>query len=150
MGTVTSTQHAAAPVDVVYRLARDVESFPEIMPDVESVEILERDNGRTVTRWVGVVAQLGRKIKWTEEDHWDDEKRVCVFEQIEGDYEVYRGTWTFEEAPDGGTTIEMELEVEINVPLVGPLLKKLVLKLTKQNVDGMLQALARKAEAEAS
>lgn len=150
MGVVKCHLESSAPVCVLYRLAKDVESFPEIMPDVESVEVIERQGSRTVSRWVGVVRQLGRKLSWTEEDHWDDEQRVCLFEQIEGDYDVYRGRWEFREAPGGGSIIELELEVEINVPLVGPLLRSLVLKLTKQNAEGMLQALAQKAEAEAS
>jgi len=33
---------------------------------------------------------------------------------------------------------------------VGALLKSLVMKLTRQNAEGMLEALARKAEAQAS
>ncbi len=150
MGVVKCSQESSAPVDLLYRLAKDVESFPEIMPDVESVEILDRDGPRTVSRWVGVVKQLGRKLKWTEQDHWDDERRVCSFEQIEGDYDVYKGTWAFSERSDGGSLVEMEIEVEINVPLVGALLKSLVMKLTQRNAQGMLEALARKAEAQAS
>jgi ribosome-associated toxin RatA of RatAB toxin-antitoxin module len=144
---VVCEQESTAPVDRIYALAKNVEAFPEIMPDVESIEVLERDGNRTVTRWVGLVRQLARKIRWTERDEWDDAARVCTFEQTEGDYDVYRGVWSFHEREGGGTRVRLELEVEIDVPLVGALLRGLVLKLTRLNAEGMLRALAAKAEA---
>jgi ribosome-associated toxin RatA of RatAB toxin-antitoxin module len=69
-----------APLDRVYALAKDVESFPEFMPDVESLEIVERsdDGSRTVTRWVGIAKEFRIKIKWTEEDLWDDGTHLPV------------------------------------------------------------------------
>jgi len=147
MGRIVCEQTSTAPVDAVYALAKQVEGFPEIMPDVESVEVLSRDGSRTTTRWVGLVRQLGRRIRWTEQDEWDDERKVCTFDQVEGDYEVYRGVWTFSETDTGGTLIHLDLEVDINVPLIGALLRSVVTKLAKQNAEGMLAALARKAEA---
>jgi ribosome-associated toxin RatA of RatAB toxin-antitoxin module len=147
MGRVVCEQTSAAPVDTVCALAKQVEGFPEIMPDVESVEVLERDGCRITTRWVGLVRQLGRRIRWTEQDEWDDDRKVCTFSQVEGDYEVYRGVWTFSKTESGGTLIHLDLEVDINVPLIGALLKKVVTRLAKQNAEGMLAALARKAEA---
>src|SRR5580658_8105094 len=86
-----------APVDRVYALAKDVEAFPGFMPDVESVVVEERstDGSRTVTRWVGVAADFKLKIRWTEEDVWDDAAHTCRFSQVKGDYKAYAGIWTF-------------------------------------------------------
>lgn len=147
MGTVVCERPAAAPVERVYALAKEVERFPEIMPDVESVEVLEREGNRTKTRWVGLIKQLNRRIKWVEQDEWDDERHVCVFDQVEGDYKTYRGTWSFTPTESGGTLMRLEVEVEIDVPLVGALLRGVVMKLTRQNAEGMLEALAQRAEA---
>src|ERR1051325_1931086 len=42
-----------APVDRVYAIARDVESFPDYMEDLQSTTVLERsdDGNRTITEW---------------------------------------------------------------------------------------------------
>src|SRR5579884_1389394 len=41
----------AAPASVVYELAKDQERFPQFMPDVESVVILERHPAYVLSRW---------------------------------------------------------------------------------------------------
>ncbi len=145
MGTITVEHVSPALLERVYAVAKDVERFGEIMPDVESVTILERQGSTTVTRWVGIVQKLGRKIVWTERDEWDDAAHVCRFEQVEGDYDTYRGVWSFANTPEGGCKMTIELEVEIQIPLVGPLLKSLITKLTRQNAERMLEAIATEA-----
>lgn len=133
------------PVDVVYSLAKQVERFPDIMPDVESVEVLERDGQNTITHWVGSIKQFNRTIQWTEEDEWDDETHTCKFRLKEGDFDKYEGTWKFEETPEG-TRVCLDLEYEYNVPLIGAIIKALVRKLMQQNTDQMLAALKQEAE----
>ncbi len=133
------------PVDVIYSLAKQVEKFPEIMPDVESVEVLERDGPNTLTHWVGSIKQFNRTIQWTEEDEWDDDNHTCEFRLREGDLDKYEGTWKFEEVP-GATRVCLDLEYEYNVPLIGAIIKGLVRKLMQQNCDQMLAALKQEAE----
>jgi ribosome-associated toxin RatA of RatAB toxin-antitoxin module len=146
LATLKVAKQIAAPIERVYALARDVEKFPEIMPDVETVRILSEDGPVRTSEWVGIVRQFKRRLTWTERDVWDDEAHSCVFEQTEGDFEVYRGEWCFVES-DGGTMAELALEFELHVPLIGPLIKAVVAKLMKANCDNMLDALAKAAEA---
>ena len=54
-----------------YELAKDMESFPKFMPDVQSVEVVKRGENMTVTDWSTEID--GTEIIWTEEDHFDDE-----------------------------------------------------------------------------
>lgn len=132
----------------MYQLAKKVESFPEYVSDVESVKVLERsdDGSRTLTEWVGVVRDFKIKVRWTEEDLWDDDAYTCSFRQTTGDYQEYSGTWAFEETPDGQTKFVSTIDYVIEIPLVGPLLKALVAKLVRTNVQRILEAV--KAEAE--
>lgn len=140
------TREIKAPIDAVYALAKDVERFPEIMPDVDSVEVVSREGSRLVTRWVGNIRQFNRKLKWEEWDEWNDSDYSCEFEQTEGDFTVYRGGWKF--TTDGATTTaQLTVEFELHVPLVGALIKNVVAKLTKANCEGMLEALGTTAEA---
>ncbi len=138
----------AAPLEKVYALARDVESFPSFMPDVESVTVLERsaDGARTVTEWVGVAEQFKIKIRWTEEDLWDDQSHTCRFTQLKGDYTSYGGLWTFTDMGSGQTKFASAIDYELDIPLIGPLLKKMVARLMTDNTQKILDAVKRRAE----
>src|SRR5579875_2981321 len=110
----------AAPARDVYELAKDQERFPEFMPDVESVTVLERRGDAIVTRWKTLVEEA--PIEWTEEDRFDD----C----------------------GGGTArVVLSVEYDFGVPtlaeLIGPTLQRKV----QENSEMMLQGLKREAEA---
>ncbi len=150
MPTITSELTIAAPLGLVWEIAQDVEKLPEIMPDLDSVKVLEEEQTstatrRTVTDWVGRIKQFNRKVAWTEEDIWNYETHTCHFWQLKGDFDEYRGEWRF--ARDGaGTRVTLELEYRFNVPLLGALMGKVVQKLMQDNSDSMLKSL--KAEGE--
>lgn len=146
MPVVKAVVEVAAPLERVFALARNIEAFPEFMPDVQEVEIVEPEaEGRQVSRWVGVVKEFKRTITWTEEDYWDEATHSCRFAQVEGDFAVYQGTWDFNER-DGKTEVVLKLEYEYDVPLIGNLIKKLLMRKMQENCDNMLTAI--KAEAE--
>lgn len=146
MARVDASIVIAVPIDQVYALARAVENFPEFMPDLESVEVLERWNGNTISRWVGLVQ--GRKIRWVEEDIWDDGAYRCTFRQREGDFTRYEGTWQFEVSPEG-TRTTIEVDFELDIPLAGSLLSNLLRTLMRKNIHNMLVALKSRAEGSA-
>lgn len=147
MSRVESSVIIQGDMDKVFALARDVESFPEFMPDVKKVTILERspDGSRVVSEFVGYIKDFKMTIKWTEEDEWDEQAKTCGFKLVKGDFKEYSGLWTFE-AVDGGTRFSSAIDFEYEIPLIGPIIKTLVARLMKQNVDNMLNALKAKAE----
>ncbi len=145
MATVESKIVVNAPVERVYEVARDIERFPEFMDDVVEVEILEQTGDRQVSHWVGRIEEFNRTIEWTEEDYWNDAERRCDFTMLEGDFTAYSGTWRFE--PDEeGTLVTLVVEYEYNVPLIGPLIKRLLYKKVQANCDNMLAAIKSEAE----
>lgn len=143
MANVEASTIIRAPLDRVYAMAQDVERFPQFMPDLESVTVLERGPSGTLTRWVGVVQ--GRKIRWVEEDEWDDTRHVCVFRQRSGDFSRYQGTWAFEATADG-TRTSLAVDFELDIPLAGALLSSLVKVLMRKNCESMLAALKGQLE----
>jgi coenzyme Q-binding protein COQ10 len=146
MPEVSSSIVIRAPLDTVYARARRVEEFPEFMPDLERVTVLERKGDvPSLTEWVGVVE--GRRIRWIEEDRWDDAAHRCRFRQREGDFDRYEGTWDFA-AEDGGTRTTITVAFEFGIPLIGRLLAGLLKTKMRENIDGMLQALRRQIEGE--
>lgn len=136
----------AAPARVVYELAKDQERFPEFMPDVETVTVLEHHAGGAVSRWKTLVEEA--PIEWTEEDRFDDDALRIDYKLIEGDLDKFEGAWTFAER-DGVTHVSLGVEYDFGVPtlaeLIGPTLEKKV----RENSEMMLAALKREAEARA-
>ena len=137
-----------APTERVYELAKDVERFPEFLPNVQQVTVRERDGARTVSEWVGLVPEFRRTIKWVEEDMWDDQARSCRFRSLSGDWDRYEGVWTFE-ADGEGTRVKLEIGYDYNVPLIGPLIRELLRRLVQRNAEETLEGLRRRAEGEA-
>jgi ribosome-associated toxin RatA of RatAB toxin-antitoxin module len=150
MPKIESRIQINAPRDSVWQLAQDVEKLPDILPDLDSLSVLEREEKpgnvtRTVTSWQGRIKQFNRRIDWTEEDLWNNEERTCRFWILKGDFNTYEGEWRFLERGEN-TEVVLDLEYEIIIPLVGALMGKVVQKLMQQNSDGMLEALKTEAE----
>ncbi len=147
MATIECRVVVHAPVARVYAIARDIERFPEFMDDVVEIEILEQTPERQVSRWVARIEEFKRNIEWTEEDFWNEDEHNCRFQMLEGDFTAYGGTWTFDEDEEG-TVAMLVVDYEYHVPLIGPLIKKLLFRKVTENCDNMLAAI--KAEAEPS
>ena len=147
MAVVRSSIEIDGPLERVYALAKDIESFPEFMPDLKSVTIIERseDGSRITSDWVGIVKEFKTLVKWTEQDIWDDAARTCTFSLVKGDYSKYSGVWTFTDL-GGRTRFDSEIEVEYDVPLIGALIRGLIARKMKDNVDNMLAAIKGKVE----
>jgi len=133
----------AAPARVIYDLAKDMERYPEFMPDVKSVTVISRNGNTTTTRWKTLVEEA--PIEWTEVDVFDDARTRIDYHLIEGDLDKFEGAWTFEER-DGKTRVVLGVDYDFGVPtlaeLIGPTLQKKV----EENSLMMLNALKAKAE----
>ena len=133
----------AAPARDVYELAKDQERFPQFMPDVDSITVLERHGDRLLTHWKTLVEDA--PIEWTEEDRFDDARCVITYHLIDGDLDKFEGSWTFVEGP-AGTQVTLGVDYDFGVPtlaeLIGPTLEKKV----RENSEMMLAALKREAE----
>jgi coenzyme Q-binding protein COQ10 len=136
----------AAPPRAVYELAKQQERFPEFMPDVESITVLERRPSGTLTRWKTLVEEA--PIEWTEDDRFDDENLRIDYKLLEGDLDKFEGSWSFTET-DGKTHVVLGVDYDFGVPtlaeLIGPTLERKV----RENSEMMLAALKREAESNA-
>lgn len=133
----------AAPARVVYELAKDQERFPQFMPDVETVTLLEQHADRALSRWKTLVEEA--PIEWIEEDRFDDAAMRIDYKLLEGDLDKFEGAWTFDER-DGATHVVLGVDYDFGVPtlaeLIGPTLEKKV----RENSEMMLAALKVEAE----
>lgn len=138
-----------APIEHVYRIAKNVEAFPEIMEDLQSLKILERspDGSRTTTEWVGLIREFRMTIKWVQEDRWDDSVHRDEFTMVRGDMDRMGGWWQFTSESDRSTRFDSMVDYEYNVPLIGPMVKALIKKKMTDNLQATMDAIKRQAEA---
>lgn len=127
-------------------MGKQMENFPQFMPDVENVMIIKREGNKAVSEWITNVE--GTPIIWTEEDTFFDEKLEISYRLIEGDLEKFEGTWRF--IPEGkGTKVILGVEYDFGMPslteLIGPTLELKV----KENCEMMLQGMKAKIEGKA-
>ena len=146
MPFVETTVVVHAPARVVYDLAKDQERFPDFMPDVELVTVLERDGDRVISRWKTLVEEA--PIEWIEEDRFDDASLRVDYRLLEGDLDTFQGAWTFEER-DGATFVRLGVEYDFGVPTLAELIGPTLHKKVEENSAMMLAALKREAEAQA-
>jgi ribosome-associated toxin RatA of RatAB toxin-antitoxin module len=132
--------HAPA---VVFAAARQVTRFPDVLSNLDSVEVLEDDGqGSTVTRWLASfsVGPLTKQVAWTERDHWDENALTCRFDLVEGDMKTYNGVWTFS-ANSTGCLVDLRVDFELGIAMLGPMIDKIVNQLMQKNCDDLLEAL---------
>ncbi|GAC1655436.1 MAG: hypothetical protein NVS9B12_06550 [Vulcanimicrobiaceae bacterium] len=143
MPYVESSIEIAAPARKVYELAKEQERFPQFMPDVESVTVVERHADRILTKWNTLVEEA--PIEWLEEDRFDDERGRIDYKLLEGDLDKFQGAWTFEETA-GFTKVVLSVDYDFGVPVLAELIGPTLQRKVQENSDMMLAAL--KAEAE--
>lgn len=145
MPTVDTSVWINAPLEKVYAIAKDSERYPEFMKEVQSLTIVERAEGRVVSDWVGIVPTFGLKVRWRQEEVWNDADHQSRFKQLSGDYDSLEGTWTFREE-NGGTRFDQHLDYEYNVPTLGPLVKKVIFNIVKNNLESVNAGFKKRAE----
>ncbi|MBG98003.1 hypothetical protein CL659_02620 [bacterium] len=132
-------------------LSMNPEILAKQMPGVKSVKILKKKekNGLIVqtVAWDGVLeaGPIKKDLSWIEEDSWDIENKKCQFVQTEGSFKIYNGAWMFEDVQNGCES-SISLEYDAGVPLVGPLIDKLIKKVVIENLEALLSALEKVAK----
>lgn len=127
----------------IYPILKEMERYPEFMEDLISVEVLERKENTTVTKWVSNVD--GRTIKWTELDVFDDENLHISYRQLEGDLKRFEGEWSLTPI-EGGTEIKLTVDFEFGIPMIAGLLNPILKKKVRENSANMLKAIKEKME----
>lgn len=143
MARISVSRAIFKDLGLVYEKAKNVERLASFLPNLEEVRILRKEGREVDSLWRGRFQ--GREVKWTERDVWDDEKKECRFFVLEGDFKKYEGVWRF--LPEGNATrVELEIEYDLGIPLVGALIHAFLRKTMEENARAMLQALQKSVE----
>jgi ribosome-associated toxin RatA of RatAB toxin-antitoxin module len=144
MPVVETTIWIDAPLDKVYEIAKDSASYPEYMKDVQSVTPIERSGNTLIADWVGIIPQFRLKVRWRQEETWDDVHHRSKFRQLQGDYDRLEGEWIFVQE-GSGTRFSQRLDYEYNVPTLGPLVKKVIHAIVVKNLQAIEEAFRHRA-----
>src|SRR5688572_8192319 len=105
-----------APAAAVYRLAAEVERWPELLPHYRWVTLLERAGNRKLVEMAA--SRDGIPVSWQAVQELFPEVPRITFMHVKG---VTRGMaveWSFREV-DGGTLVRIDHELALPWPVVG-------------------------------
>ena len=139
MPTVEVSHVVGAPIDSVYEILTDMASFPRFMKTVQSITILERGEGYTVSEWVAKLQ--GARFRWVERDRFYPQEWRITYDQTEGDLKVFRGHWALERVPKG-TQVTLVTEFEFGMPMLSSLLNPVAKIAIRDNARTMVQGIA--------
>ncbi len=124
----TIATDVGAPPELVFRLARDVTRWPQLLPHYASVTVSDRSHGRTTARMVArrpliPLLGLGIPVTWLVRTWPEPETLRLRFQHLAGATKGMDVTWRIEPTEGGcRVSIEHDFRRPIGLPIVGPLL----------------------------
>ena len=110
----------AAPPDVVYAIALDIERYPEWAQDIKEVTIVDRDEDERPLRVRFRAAAMGHSARYVLKYDHSGAPRSLAWVLEQGDIvRKLDGEYLFEPTADGTTDVTYHLEAELAVPLPG-------------------------------
>ncbi|WP_329333627.1 SRPBCC family protein [Streptomyces sp. NBC_01352] len=92
----------AAPVDLVWDMTNDVESWPQLFSEYASVEIMSREGNRVTFRLTMHPDENGKVWSWVSERETDRDALSVRARRIEtGPFAYMNIVWQYEKVPEG-------------------------------------------------
>jgi hypothetical protein len=138
------------PASDVYRTLADFERYPQLSDTVRSVTISEVCANLTVSHWE--VNFRAGVLRWTEEDTFDPAALRITFRQLEGDIELFDGSWECEDAARGGpddacgSEIVFAARLDMGIPSLADALEPIAARTLIDNVVSIVRGLVGSAE----
>jgi coenzyme Q-binding protein COQ10 len=141
--TIEISRHLKRPAPEAFRVVEDVERFPDFMPNVNSIRLLESSGNRKVAAWSVTIDDA--PLDWIEEGLYDHDQLLVKFRALEGVFDRFDGYWQVR--PEGDESLVcFELVYELGLPeieeIVGPLLRERMI----ENAESMLSAIEKRVD----
>jgi ribosome-associated toxin RatA of RatAB toxin-antitoxin module len=120
-----------ADADFAFGRIAEFERYPDFVDEVRSVVVHSNSGGPLVSDWE-IVFRSG-PLRWSEVDYFQPDLRRIVFEQISGDFEVFRGSWLVEPIA-GGCAVTFEATFDFGIPSLAGVLEPIATKVLKEGI----------------
>jgi len=118
--TATDSINIAAPPEQVWKIATDIERYPEWAHDVKDVVVTERDTEGRPAEVEFRTSALGRSTHYTLKYDYSDAPASLSWTMVKGDIQrSIDGAYRFQATDDGGTHVQYDLAIDLVVPLPG-------------------------------
>lgn len=144
MATIIEMTTIRAPSERVYKLVETVERYPQFIPDVRALRVLEADNCSRISWWHVVIE--GVDFRWIERDDLDPASKIIRYKLIEGDLDKFEGMWRVEE-DERASNVTLIIEYELGIPsfeeVLGPILHEKITMNARKLLAGIKQEAER-------
>ena len=125
--------------DAAYRRITEFERYAEFVDEVRSVVVHPGDeNGPLASDW-DIFFRNG-PLRWSEIDYFQPDVRRIVFEQTDGDFELFRGSWQVEPVADG-CEVTFEVTFDFGIPSLAGVLEPIATKVLKEAIATIVGSL---------
>jgi len=115
----TQQMHIEAPLERIWAVLTDFETYPTWARDLKEATVLQRDDEGRALLVRFRAAAMGRSTTYTLAYDWDDAPDRLPWKLVTGDImRVLDGAYEFRETPDG-TDVTYHLRVDLVIPLPG-------------------------------
>jgi ribosome-associated toxin RatA of RatAB toxin-antitoxin module len=145
---VEVSESTPLPIEQVWDVINDVESYPLLMEHVRSLEVLERGPHHRVTSWE--VDLKGCIMRWVEREEIDPTRYRIEYRQVKGDLAVFEGYWQLERMEDQTSRAILLVRFDIGIPMLSDMLNPVAERTIRESSQKMLMSLAEHAVREAA
>lgn len=148
MPLIVVTERLKSPSHAVWDLILDVKRYPiltEHVLFVEYIDHIDHADGTTESVVDWEVELEGAVLRWVERRRHDPDKLRLTFEQVVGDLDRLSGYLQVTDEGDGITSVTLEVDFEIGIPLLRDVLDPFVAEAIRRNSAKMLLSLGPNA-----
>lgn len=139
MAAVSKTQTFQAPIENIYNVIVDYESYPDFMEGVSNIEVLDQDeDGATVEYHLNIIKTFKYTLRLTH-----DRPNSVSWEFESGDmFKKNNGSWELVDNGDGTTEVTYTLDTKFK----GLVPSMITDKLTETSLPAMMAAVEERAK----
>ncbi|WP_405915184.1 type II toxin-antitoxin system RatA family toxin [Streptomyces sp. NBC_00728] len=122
---------------------RDFAAYPDLVDVVRSVTVRHTSDTDESSDWE--VYFRNGILRWTETDRFDPAALTIVFEQIDGDFEEFSGSWVIT-ADGDGCRIAFDTAFDFGIPSLAGILDPVAERVFKETIARVVRGLFPNAE----
>ncbi|MCX4832026.1 SRPBCC family protein [Streptomyces sp. NBC_01016] len=117
--------------EAVYDRVAEFARYPELTPVVLSVTVHDLSETEETSAWE--VYFRNGILRWTESDHFDRPTLTITFTQLDGDFEVFEGTWRI--AAEGSEVrVAFRAAFDFGIPSLAGILEPVAERVFKETI----------------